>query len=228
MKKTTWKFVPVFLIIVLFIAIKPIRTEYIMRGIAENEFKDLRINDSLKKLLIGPLVKNYGEYLEFKWLNVLEWGDTAALYIDVFKRPNSISWRDNFFWPRTTMDYQWYYFEFPEGTSKFAEILPSQHEKRAIDSSKYKLYHRKDEVSNSINFTVIPERLFYFLQKGYFTVVEKNDDYTIVDFYEPIANIVHKHTGETISTMSAKVFVNDSLQVLIIPYDVPSEIRNKK
>ena len=66
------------------------------------------------------------------------------------------------------------------------------------------------------------------MRKGHFQIVENNDDYTIVDFYEPIANIVDKHTVETISTMSAKVFVNDSLELLIMPYDISVEIRNKK
>jgi hypothetical protein len=198
-----------------------------MKSIAVNEFEDLKIHDSLRKQLIGPVIIDNGVYIEFKWYKVLEWGDTSAIYIDVFRSPFKNNW-SNFFTPKITMDWQWYYFTFPNGTSKFGNILPNTNGKKADDSSKYKLYHKQNEIADSMKFTVIPDRLFYFLQKGYFTVVEKKDTYTIVDFYESIANIVHKHTNENLSTMSAKVFVNDSLGVIIMPYDVPIELRNKK
>jgi len=228
MKKIIWIIIIGLVAIILFVLIRPIRTKSIMKSIAVNEFEDIQMYDSLRKKLTGPVINDKGKYVEFKWYKVLEWGDTSTIYIDVYKKPSSFSWRDDFFCPKITMNYQWYYFLFPHGTSRFEELLSLQCQKEAIDFSKYKPYHRQNEVSNSINFTVIPERLFYFLQNGYFTVVEKNDDYTIVDFYEPIANIVHKHTDETISTMSAKVFVTDSLELFILPYDVPVEIRNKK
>ena len=199
-----------------------------MKSIAENELDDIQMSDSLKKQLSGPLVSDKGIYVEYKWYKNLEWGDTAAVYIDVYKQPSSFSLRDNFFWPRTTMNYQWYYFLFPNGTSKFANILPSQSERVDVNSPKVKLYKTKNTITDSINLIIRTDRLFYFLQKGYFTVVEKNEDFTVVDFYEPIANIVHKDTRDTMSTMSAKVSINDSLGVIIMPYDVPIEIRNKK
>lgn len=228
MKKIIWIILIGLVVIILFVLIRPIRTKSVMKSIAVNEFENIQMYDSLRKKLTGPVINDKGKYVEFKWYKVLKWGDTSIIYIDVYKKPTSFSWRDDFFYPKITMNYQWYYFLFPQGTSKFEDILSLQNKKEGIDSSKYKPYHRQIEESNSINFTVIPERLFYFLQKGYFTVIEKNDDYTIVDFYEPIANIVHKNTDETISTMSAKVFVSDSLELLIVPYDVPVEIRNKK
>ncbi|MCE2972283.1 MAG: hypothetical protein LW852_02445 [Sediminibacterium sp.] len=227
MKKIIWKILFGLIVIILFVLIRPIRTKSVMKSIAKDEFDDIQVYDSLRKHLIGPLITNKGEYYEFKWYKLLEWGDTAAVHIDVYKKPSSFSWRDDFYWPRVTMNYQWYYFLFPQGISKFADILPEQYKKEGIDSSKYKPYHGQSEIADSIHFTVIPDRLFYFLQKGYFTIVEKNDTYTIVDFYEPIANIVHKHKKDTITTMSAKVFMNDSMEVFMIPYDIPIEIRNK-
>ena len=226
MKKIIWKIVIALIIIVLFIAIRPIRTKSIIRSIAENEFINELKKDSLRKQLYGPIISEKEKYSEFKWYKVLEWGDTAAIYIDVYKNPFDNNW-GNFLFPRITMNYQWYYFLFPNGTSKFEDILPIQYEKRAIKSSDFKLY-TKNEIADSIRFIVKPDRLFYFLQKGYFSVIEKNENYTIVDYYEPIANVVHKHKNDVTSTMSAKVFVNDSLEVLIIPYDIPIEIRNKK
>lgn len=228
MKKIILKILIVLIPIILFILIRPIRTESVMKSIAVNEFENIQMHDSFRKQLTGPVMIDKGKYLEFKWYKALEWGDTSAVYIDVFKKPTSLSWRDKFFFPRITMNYQWYYFVFPNGTSKFADVLPQQLKKVEMHSFKFIPHHRQKEVYDSINFTIKPERIFYFLQKGHFLVVEKNDTYTLVDFHEPIATIVHKHTNDTIYTMSAKVFVNDSSEVLIIPYNIPIEIRNKK
>jgi hypothetical protein len=227
MKKIIWKILIGLVAIILFVLIRPIRTKSVMKSIAKNVFENIQIYDSLRKQLIGPVISDKGNYVEFEWYKLLEWGDTSAIYIDVYKKPTSFSWKDDFFWQKITMNYQWYYFLFPHGTSKFEDILPPQFKREEVDYSKYKPYYRQNEITDSIKFTVISDRLFFFLQKGYFTIVEKNDTFTIVDFYEPIANIVHKHKKDTITTMSAKVFVNDSMEVFIIPYDIPIEIRNK-
>ncbi len=187
-------------------------------------------DEPIYKGIKGPVVIDRQERVEYTWYKVLHWGDTASIsafvYKNFLKEFSGIFRKKNP--PSVTADIKWYYVYVPEGISKFADVLPPQQEKKAIDSSKYKPYQRQNEIADSINFTVIPDRLFYFLQKGYFTVIEKNDRYTIVDFYEPIANMIHRRTNDTISTMSAKVFVKDSLEVLILPYNVPNEIRNKK
>jgi hypothetical protein len=187
-------------------------------------------NEPIYKGIEGPIITDRRERLEYRWYKILEWGDTASISAFVYK--NFLKEFSGLFRkknpPSVTADGKWYYVYVPEGISKFSDGLPLQHKKGIIDSSKIKLYQGQNEIADSIQFVVMPDRLFYYLQKGYFTVVEKNDKYTIVDFYEPIANIVYKHTNDTISTMSAKVFFNDSLEVLIMPYDVPTEIRNEK
>lgn len=93
------------LVLCLFI-VKPFRTKSVMMGIAASEFQDIPMADSLRTQLSGPVVEDMGIYTSCKWFKVLEWGDTAMLYIDVFKRPQSFSWRDRFFWPRITMNYK--------------------------------------------------------------------------------------------------------------------------
>jgi len=227
MKNIIWIILIALTLFVLLI-IRPIRTTSVMKGIAENEFENVSIYDTLRKQLLGPVITDKGKYSEFKWYKVLEWGDTAAVYIDVFKRPNSFSWRDDFFWPRITMNYQWYYFLFPKGTSKFIDILPNQYTNKKISISDFRLYNKQENVADSIKYVIKLDKLFFFLQKGYFQVMDKQENYIAIDFYEPVANIVHKDKNDTILTMSAKVFVNDSLEVLIMPYYVPIEIRNKK
>lgn len=213
--------------------VKPIRTKRVMENIAKEMLMEkgpLQLfsnnNESLYEGIEGPIVIDRKERVEYTWYKVLEWGDTASIssfvyksflneFSGIFRAKNPAS---------VTADSKWYYVNVPEGISKFEDILPEQYKKERIDFSRYKLYNKLSKISDSVNFIIIPDRLFYFLQKGYFTVEEKSDTYTIVDFYEPIANIIHKNKKDTITTMSAKVFVNDSLEVLIMPYDVSIEI----
>jgi hypothetical protein len=236
-KKTTWIIIFIIFIILFLLIVKPFRTMGVMESIAkeklmeEGPLKLFSDNDEpIYKGIEGPIVTDRGERVEYRWYKVLEWGDTASISAFVYKnflKEFSGSFRKKNP-PSVTADGKWYYVYVPEGISKFADALPLQHKKGIINSSKIKLYQGQNEIADSIQFIVKPSRLFYFLQKGYFSVVEKDENYIIVDFYEPIANIVHKHTKDSISTMSAKVFLNDSLEVLIIPYDVPIEVRNKK
>ena len=227
MKKIIYKILLRLLVLTVFILVRPIRTKYIMKSIAINEFENIQIYDTLRKQLVGPVITEKDNYMEFKWYKVLDWGDTSAIHIDVYKRPTSFSWRDSFIWPRITMNHQWYYFLFPLGLSKFEDILPLEQKKTEIDLAKYKLTYNDSISSELINFAVLPDRLFYFLQKGHFNFVEQNDNCTIVDFYEPIANIANKDNKESIITTSAKVYVNDSFEILIMPYDMPIAERNK-
>ncbi len=236
-KKIIWIIIVTIFIILFVLIVKPIRTTIVMENIAKEMLMEegpLKLfSDNYEPIyegIEGPVVTDRQKRIEYTWYKVLEWGDTASIsafvyknflieFAGIFRKKNPTS---------TSADGKWYYVYVPEGISKFVDILPNQHEKNTIDSLKYKPYYRQNETSDSIKFIVNINRLFFFLQKGYFTVVEKNDTCTIIDFYEPIANIVHKHTKDTITTMSAKVFVNDFLEVLIIPYDVPIEVRNKK
>lgn len=230
------KIISIVILIILIVAIiyiKPIRTVKIMEEIAKDElrepplglFTEAYYNAYKGQELDGPLIIDKGRHIEFQWYKVLKWGDTASVYANVYKYPNSFSWRDNFFWTNIGMNEYFYYYSFQNGTSKFEDILPSTHKKGVSDSLKYKPYYAQNKVADSISFIINIERLFYFLQKGYFIIIEKNDDYTVVDFYEPIANIIYKHSNDTISTMSAKIFFNDSLEVFIIPQIAQEKVK---
>jgi len=232
-KKIVWIIIAILFVLV----VKPIRTTRVMESIAkemlmgEGPLKLFSDNDEpIYEGIEGPIVIDRQERVEYTWYKVLEWGDSARIsafvyknflaeFSGIFRKKNPIS---------VMADGKWYYVYVPEGISKFVDILPDPQKSKVVDSSKYESYYRQNEIGDSIKFIVSPDRLFYFLQKGYFTILEKKEKYTIIDFYEPIANIVHKHRKERISTMSAKVFVNDSLEVLIMPYDVPNKIRNRK
>ncbi len=98
------------------------------------------------------------------------------------------------------MNYQWYYFLFPNGTANFSEILPDDLDIKEADTSYFKLDSRQNEVKDSISFIINSERLLHFLKKGHFQVVEKREAYALVDFHQPIANIV-SITNDTVATM---------------------------
>ncbi len=236
-KKIIWIVNLTILIMLFVLIVKPFRTTRVMENIAKEMLMEegpLHLfsdnGEPIYEGIEGPIITYYQKRVEFTWHKVLEWGDTARISAFVYK-----NFINEFLGilraknpPSVTADSKWYYVYVREGISKFGDVLPQKHKNVALNYLKYIPYLKQNEMTDSIVFTVIPERLFFFLQRGYFTVVEKNDNYTIVNFYEPIANIVHKHTDETISTMSAKVFVTDSLELFILPYDVPVEIRNKK
>lgn len=219
------------------LVIKPIRTTRVMENIAkemlmeEGPLQLFSDNDEpIYEGIEGPIITDMQEIVEYTWYKVLEWGDTAS--ISAFVYSNYLNEFSGIFRvknpPSVAADVKWYYVYIPEGISKFTDILPKKYDSCSIDVSVFEFNSKQERIADSIDFIIKPYRLFFFLQKGHFQIVEKNDDYTIVDFYEPIANIVNKPTDEPISTMSAKIFVNDSLELLIVPYDVPDEIRNKK
>jgi len=236
-KKIIWIIILIVLTMLFVLIVKPIRTTRVMENIAKEMLMEegpLKLfsdnNEPIYEGIEGPIVTDMQERVEYTWYKVLEWGDTASIsafvynsclneFSGIFRAKNP---------PSVTADIKWYYVYVPEGISKFTDILPKKYDSYSIDVSVFEFNSKQEKIADSINFIINPDRLFFFLQKGHFQIVEKNDDYTIVDFYEPIANIVDKHTVETISTMSAKVFVNDSLELLIMPYDISVEIRNKK
>jgi hypothetical protein len=217
--------------------VKPIRTNRVMENIAKEMLMEqgpLQLfsdnNEPIYEGIEGPIVIDWKERIEYSWYKVLEWGDTASISAFVYK--NFLNEFSGIFRannpPSVTANSKWYYVYVPDGISKFTDILHTRHTNKVVDVPAFKLYQKQEDMLDTLNFIVNPNRLFFFLQKGYFQIVEKNDDYTIVDFYEPIAYMGHRCTNKTTSTMSAKVFFNDSLEILIVPYDVPVELRNKK
>lgn len=92
----------------------------------------------------GPIVNNSKEeYTTFQWYKVLSWGDTASVFIDVSQNLASFSWRDNYFFPRITMNYQWNYLL--GSISKLDNILPSKFAENIYLNTQLKLYPNHDK-----------------------------------------------------------------------------------
>lgn len=169
----------------------------------------------------GPIINlNNRGYNSFQWIKKLPWGDTASIFIDVYKRPQSLSFRDEFFWPRVTMNYQWNYLI--GSISDFESILPRRFDGITIPSSRIKLKRNDSHDSSTNEFIVPPARLFYFLQEGYFRELDRNESYIFVEFLEPIGRASsEEEPSENKITSGAKIYVSDSLEVSIEPCTIP-------
>lgn len=227
MKRFIKILLPVSLIIfIAFLILKPRsekRTEKIANKVLINYLGEGF--DTTNYNVVGPLVnvKN-AEYTSFQWYKVLPWGDTASIYIDVFKRINSFSWRDNYFWPRITMNYKWNYLL--GSLSNPEDVLPLRFKDKIYLNNQLKLYPNQETCTDSTELLISPDWLFFFLKKGYFRVFDKKENYTVVEFLEPIGNIIciNGDKIDTISSIGAKVYVNDHFEVLIEPYKVPNNL----
>ncbi|MDX9947000.1 MAG: hypothetical protein RBS38_06500 [Bacteroidales bacterium] len=233
MKKIFWIAI-MLLLILFFVVVKPIRTNNTLKNIASDELRNALYeefgqphSDSILNQLTGPLILEQENYVEFKWFKVLEWGDTASIYIDVYRSPSSFSWRDNYFWQRVTMNHQWGYLFGAK--SEFKNVLPIKYENKTLILSSLQLYPNQWKYYENSEVLISPDRLFYFLKKGYFSVLEKKEEYTVVAFYQPIGNIyvIAQNKTDTINTMSAKVLINEVSEILIIPHNAPPELWSK-
>lgn len=217
-------------IILVLLNVKPLRTTKEMEKIAKSELMEEPLSlftdnyDYKYKGIVGPIVFDRGEKVEYTWYKILEWGDTATIsafvyknfineYLGIFRSQNQ---------PSATADLKWYYVYEPEGISKFNDLLFHTHNRKTIDVSRSKLSARQNSISDSLRFVVQPERLLFFLKKGHFQIVEKQNGFTVVDFYQNIAKKTNSNGNSFKLTKSAKIFINDSLEVFILPISIGS------
>ena len=226
----------VFLIlgVFLFKLIAPIRTESVMKELAEEELnctlEEFYKGAHVKGRLQGPIVRHINNGLCFQWFVPLEWGDSASFYIDVFKSPMQVGWR-KFLFRNTRMNYQTSYLQFPDGRSHFVDVLPHKWNSDTTLLSRLFLASVDSVTSSSSADVYHPfvsqETLFLFLQKGFFTVVERKPDYSVVEFFQPIGwkqRLGERKTDDytdKISTERARVMIDDDYSVRIVPVDRP-------
>lgn len=230
--KLKWKiFIGVLLVFVFFVMvfIQPIRTIGVMRNIASDELNDAmyrlfgKRQDIILEQLNGPLMnegKNKNS-VRFQWYKVLKWGDTASIYIEVYKYPTSLSWQDNFFWPDVSMNDHWTYIDEP--ISNFKDLFHDSYITYK-DTSIFKFNIVQENPSDSIEYIISKERLRYLLKMGYFIVLDKQEKYVLINFYEDFASIINKKTKESKWVESAKIYI-DSLNVVMMPCIISDSIR---
>lgn len=209
-----------FLFLMLFFYLFRPRSDERMKEIATEEL-NMMLTDTYRKYmktyLKGPLIVKYSDknYINFIWYHKLDWGDTAKIYVQVYRNP--LSWDG--LWTNITMNYQTAYLTSGKA-SDFKVILPDT----SMAISAIKLAPNQGQDCVTCNFIIAPEKLLYILKNGYFEFLQKKDDYTKVAFYESIAKIydIKKNKTDTIYTRTARIFIDKNLEVKIIPYHNPA------
>lgn len=195
------------------------RMEHLANLKFKEKFDNRNIRADIKDFHRLPLKDTLDNGLVFSWYYLLEDGDSAILNIQVNNRGKFL--QDEQF--RVTMNRKWGYLFKPE--SKYIQILPLKYKGDSLYLERVVLFENQDNYLNSTDSIqlLIPEKkLFYFLKKGYFNVLKKYEDNTMVAFYEPIAFL--RCNNRVTHLKTAKIFFNDKNEVFILPYDAPQEL----
>ena len=208
------------------------RNDVQMEKIAVSELNDFLGNGYNKTLkLNGPVVsKKTKRFVEYFWFRELERGDSAKIFIQVYKAPFSPTrfnswWRNYLLYmsPSITMNNQWNYLILKtssQGLRNYEYLFSTRYsginfEKNVIlsqDSIKYQKY----------KIMITDNKLLYLLNHGYFRVLNKKNTESLIMFYEPIANLyLNKKNAknDTVFVMMAKIFFNKGdNDISVLPY----------
>jgi len=226
-----------FAVALVFWLIKP-RSMSQMKEIAKSELENALFEMDMEEIsnqLKGPVLSREDEKLvEFFWYKNLEWGDTAKIYLKVYKDILSCdkydTWWRNFLCfiePQVTMNYQWNYLS--GAISNFESVFSKGTKRiRVISSLDVNNSNNNNFEGNKFELTISPEHLNYLLKRGFFEVLEQDGEITVVAFYEPIANIYleNNENKDTVLVMTAKAVMNDSLELTVVPFNAPKETWN--
>jgi len=212
-KHFIWIIASVILIIVFIIP----RCNFVRTKIAYSELENSH-DDSVLRILKGPIVSEDNErnYTDYIWYYKLAWGDSAKIY---FSFSNSVfSNTIEYYIPKVTMNYQWYYLQFPNGTSKFYEIVSKCENFGMGDYNDFSIF-QETNYSDSIMKLLYPNRLLFYLKKGYFEIEKQEKDFSDIKFYEPYTYIFkRKDRIDTVyNTMTAKVYIDSCKYIHISP-----------
>jgi len=225
MRKTLkWTFIATLLIgIIIVLVIKP-RGYKRMEKLANLKFKSILLhsdpNIDRNDFQRIPLRENTDKgVLIFPWICVLESGDTAMISIEVRKKV--YPWEYENFVVRKNK--KWGYLSDPEST--FKQVLPNKYKNDYNYLENVSLYRYQNDLFvdvDSLKLIISPDKMYSFLKDGYFNVLLRENEYTVVAFYEPIAFI--RKENKIIATKTAKIYFNENAEMLIIPYDAPREL----
>ncbi len=220
-----YKSIIAFLVIIIVIGLflKP-RSYKKMESLANSELKYLleneKIADKLKDFQRVSLSESKDKNaLLFAWMYLLKTGDTAIINIEVKKEV--YPWQDDEC--EVYMNSKWGYLFKPDRF--FLSVLPLKFKGDSAYLNKCDAYTNNDKYiynNDSLKLFIPTKKLFSFLKDGYFDVLMRYEDYTIVSFIEQIGST--KIKDKMVPTMAAKIFFNDRHEVLILPYEASPEL----
>lgn len=213
------------IIVFMFFLIMPIRTPKTMERLAKREL-NYTLSESFRNLdrdrLQGPIVHQTAKGLCFQWYVPLEWGDSASFYIDVAKYPFTSGLREYLF-RYTRMNYQTKYLQYPNGLGHFVDIQPyrMQSDTALLAKFSFDKSQQSDTIDGSYHLIVKKQKLYYLLEKGFFRTARKTNEYSVVEFFEPIGwkyvNEKNKGINSTYKqyTEKARIEITDNFLVQI-------------
>jgi hypothetical protein len=212
------------LILILISRISVTRSNEKLERIAKTIYKykkhDFRETDKWDKFILLPYLENEDKNgLIFTWIYILETGDTAKANIELSRKKRLLHDEE----PLSI------YFNYKHSyifkTDKdLINLLPRKYKLDREYINKLSLSDRQADFidsTNNMNFIIPSERLYDYLNKGFYSVLARYDNYTSISFYEPIANLSDKKQDR--QTRTAKIIFNDSSDVLIQPYKATDE-----
>jgi hypothetical protein len=213
----------IFIIALIFYRSTSLRSFEKMEDLANLKFKEKFDNRNIRVKMNDfhrlPLKDTLDNGIVFSWYYLLEDGDSANINIQVNNRGKFL--QDEQF--RITMNYKWGYLYRPE--SMYIQILPLKYKGDSLYLDRIVLLDDQDNYINStdsVKLLIPTKKLLYFIKKGYFNVLKRYEDNTVVAFYEPVATLIRGNESKAILT--AKIYFNDRYEVLIFPYDGPKEL----
>ena len=158
--------------------------------------------------------------IEFVWYSVLDWGDTAQVSAKVTEQS------DLYYHLLGQVESPWLvnansgYSYFRSGKqSDLMDLLPPNHSR---DVGALRPYRDSDYEIEGVTFLKPLDLLYRFLEEGYFVILGKNEEFTVVEFYDNIARIrENTEDSTTLEIKVARVIVNAENQVMIVPFRIP-------
>lgn len=128
----------------------------------------------------GPRIsKNSIETITFQWYSILEWGDSASIYVEVYKK----GLKRHFYAKTISMNYQENYVAGPY--YKITDLIPKSY------TSNPNIINKLDSnsivVSKGITLIKPKEILIKLIKSGYVYYFDRRDIVTYIRFIEPIA-----------------------------------------
>jgi hypothetical protein len=191
------------------------KLEQIARVIYQNEKHRFKETDKWEDFILLPYKENEsGNGIVFTWIYILDTGDTAMANIELSRTKRLLN--DE----KPISIYFNYKHSYIFKTDKdLINLLPKKYKHDSSYINKLILSEYQEEFFDTINilsFIIEPNRLYHYLNEGFYSVLARNDNYTSIAFYEPIANLLIDNKIEP--TMTAMIIFDNNSNVLIKPY----------
>jgi hypothetical protein len=191
------------------------KLERIAKAIYKGNKHDFKETDKWDKFVLLPHKENKEKNgLIFTWIYILETGDTAKTFIEVSRGKRLLHDEEPL-----SIYYNYKHTYIFKTDKDLINLLPKKYKQDNAYINKLSLSDKQNDffdTTNNLKFKVSSERLYDYLNKGFYSVLARYDNYTSIAFYEPIANLIINNKIE--STMTAKIIFDDNSNVLIKPY----------